>query len=293
MGHSRVWSTEEAVPDDNDQISAGAGGIRNHMVDVKERMVLDHIWASSTATDGYHTTIHLQGRGDNPTAVASYALLFAKTGTAGAIELYVTNSGTQNVQLTKVGYVYLSGGRLDNNSYIIATNSAGTANINVWKVDGSNLITAGTALTSTTMVPPLIMSTTAVNTNFNAAYLNYYLAATSATVSTIMVSDTAGRCSPFLKSYNSGWFAVAVNTDYVKTHNLGTDVILVQIQFSSDGSTVLCVQDEGGSSEGVKIQSITTTTLNARTGPSVVARTFNPSAAHTTGYYRVIALALE
>ena len=103
MGHSRVWSTEEAVPDDNDQISAGAGGIRNHMVDVKERMVLDHIWASSTATDGYHTTIHLQGRGDNPTAVASYMLLYAKTGTSGGVELYVVGSGTQATQITRGG----------------------------------------------------------------------------------------------------------------------------------------------------------------------------------------------
>ena len=155
--HSREWTGQEAVPDDNDQISAGAGGIRNHMIDVRERMVLDHIFASSTSTDGYHTTIHLQGRGANPTAVASYMLLFAKTGVSGGVELYVVGSGTQVTQISKNGYVYLDASVLGNNVYLVASNSAGTGNVNVIKVDGNNLLVTGTNFSSS-----ILVTTTAV-----------------------------------------------------------------------------------------------------------------------------------
>ena len=302
MGHSRAWTGQEAVPDDNDQISAGAGGIRNHMVDVRERMAFDHIWASSTATDGYHTTIHLQGRGDNPTAVASYALLFAKTGAAGAVELYLTGSGSQLTQLTSAGYLYLGNARVPNNSYILATNSAGTGTINVWKVDGSNLIVAGTSLSSITIVPPLVMTTTGVNTDLNAAYLNYYLASTSATASTIMVSDTAGRCSPYLKTYDSGWFAVAANTAYAKTHNLGTTAFIYSVYGAADGSGTRAgtiggsVRENAGQYQGVVIDTITTTTCNIRAGTNNLGGYIRNAAANgweLPTYVRVIMLALE
>lgn len=52
MAHTRAWVN--STPANGDNVSAGAGEIRNVRTDVDERMTLEHSWGDSTTYDGVH-----------------------------------------------------------------------------------------------------------------------------------------------------------------------------------------------------------------------------------------------
>jgi hypothetical protein len=116
--------------------------------------------------------------------------------------------------------------------------------------------------------------------------------------------DPARLPPSFLKTYDSGWFAVTTNTEYLKTHNLGTTLVGIWLYYSSDNSGTdmqmvdATYQHEGvQNSQGGVVQAITTTTCKISTGTaSIVCADVdgNDFAYKTTnGYYRLIMLALE
>jgi len=101
--------------------------------------------------------------------------------------------------------------------------------------------------------------------------------------------------------YDSGWFAVTVNTSYVKTHNLGTKVIF-QLQFSTstDGTNAKIVDwfydhSHGDFTYGIggQVIDITSTQCTVRTGHNFLAYDavlgFNY---YTSGYYRLLVFSL-
>ena len=99
--------------------------------------------------------------------------------------------------------------------------------------------------------------------------------------------------------YDSGWFAVAIDTTYQKTHNLGTTKLLkmVYLSDSSDGSGIVV---DGQLSfptlgYGVCMQDLTATTIDIVTGHNILGA-YNAAGTYSTitsGYARVILLSVE
>jgi hypothetical protein len=101
------------------------------------------------------------------------------------------------------------------------------------------------------------------------------------------------------KVYTSTWFSVAALSNYTLTHNLGTTLFLIQIYYSasSDGSSPMLVRNWDAENQvtcGYRIDTITTTQMTVKTANTFVNTTvFAGTNTHvTTGYYKVVALAL-
>jgi hypothetical protein len=108
-----------------------------------------------------------------------------------------------------------------------------------------------------------------------------------------------------LKVYDSGWFAVSAASSYSKTHNLGTNKLLINLwcSSSSDGSNAIKVQyiheqDAAGGTTNIggSVVELTNTSVTLKTGGRGVAGWLNGTgqwSSLSSGYYRVIAIALE
>lgn len=130
-------------------------------------------------------------------------------------------------------------------------------------------------------------------------------ASSSPQANKLIALDGSGKISPgVLKTYDSGWFAVSSPGEYTKTHNLGTTKVIWVTYFSpsSGGSPTYLAWSgfEGGYNQdsGSTLAAITTTTATLRCG--VAGRTvmnvhtsLGAVTGYTSGYFRIIALALE
>lgn len=113
-----------------------------------------------------------------------------------------------------------------------------------------------------------------------------------------------------LKYYDSGWFSVTINSNYTKTHNLGTTKVIYQLWFSPDASgtptySVYGIteldQDGRGNYRGGFVTALTPTSITISTSGISGNGNYvwdgltssNTGASYTSGYYRVIMLALE
>jgi len=103
-----------------------------------------------------------------------------------------------------------------------------------------------------------------------------------------------------LKSYDSGWFAVAKNTNYAKAHGLGTTkcLITVLIAQNSDGSgwchSSYKIYVYGVAQDaGTYVTALSTTSITIHTGYAYVAMAENNASGYTNGYARITMLALE
>lgn len=103
-----------------------------------------------------------------------------------------------------------------------------------------------------------------------------------------------------LKVYDSGWFEVSQAQTYPLTHNLGTTKVITELWFStsSDGSSAVRVSTMERSSDagaGASLHDLTTTHISVSSGLSAVAGKYSGGWLHyyTSGYYRLILLALE
>lgn len=106
-----------------------------------------------------------------------------------------------------------------------------------------------------------------------------------------------------LKVYDSGWFAVAANTAYSKTHNLGTTKVIYNLWYSvsSDGSNARAVGLQlfgpgGFDGYSCDISTLTTTQITLSTGFGVYvgySGGYVAGQVKSSGYYRLIMLALE
>ena len=100
-------------------------------------------------------------------------------------------------------------------------------------------------------------------------------------------------------TYDSGWFAVALDGEYSFTHSLGTMKCLRSVYFSdaSDGSGVVLPEQQAIIATGVQcaITDLSATTVDLKAGHNYIAQ-YNIGAATTTytaGYARIILTALE
>jgi hypothetical protein len=101
-----------------------------------------------------------------------------------------------------------------------------------------------------------------------------------------------------IPSYDSGWFSAVANHQYSLTHGLGTTALLINVYYSSNGTTDMNQLydyrgDGTGNLYGTKVNSITTTTFVVQTGADGVAVLIGATGAgetHQTGYLRIIAV---
>lgn len=111
---TRAWGTsyEALPPDSGENASLGASRIRNFKADIRERMVIDHLWndnLSSGSTDGYHTKVTLPQRAD-PSSLADAIILYGKdynNGTNTRTELFWIDEQGNVVRLTERGALAL------------------------------------------------------------------------------------------------------------------------------------------------------------------------------------------
>jgi len=106
--------------------------------------------------------------------------------------------------------------------------------------------------------------------------------------------------SAAMRYYDSGWFAVSNNTQYVKAHNLGTSRLASFLYYSAsaDGSSAVLVgKPMGGSRDlyGGSLQDISTTSITAYSGATSISSKLVANVVEivTSGYYRVVCVALE
>ncbi len=115
------------------------------------------------------------------------------------------------------------------------------------------------------------------------------------------ITNISNDDAPKYQTYDSGWFAVAANTTYAKTHSLGTTKVLTTIYVSSsfDGSSncylVGASNDyDTGQHSGTTISALTATTITLTTSSyGLVYISGGASANLTSGYARIIMQAME
>ena len=103
MAFTRTWdATYEALPTDANYMYEVDNFIRQVLVDVRERMEIDHIWKVG-ATDGLHKKVSMGYLAVKPSASAGYGYLYTKDIGAGVIELFYEDAAGNEVQLSSAG----------------------------------------------------------------------------------------------------------------------------------------------------------------------------------------------
>ncbi len=105
MALTRTWDgSYEASPADGDDISEGAGKIRNLKVDVQERGVVDHSWAGD-ADDGKHKQVtYVNPLGSDPADVTDEGVTYTKNVNSKA-ELFWKDEDGNVAQISSVGAI--------------------------------------------------------------------------------------------------------------------------------------------------------------------------------------------
>jgi len=117
----------------------------------------------------------------------------------------------------------------------------------------------------------------------------------------IALNSNAKLPGAVLKTYDSGWFPISTGQGVTLTHNLGTTKMITRLYFSttSGGSDMMEVGErEGldGDKRAGQIINVTTATFRAQAATSAVTyslRSDGGEVSPQSGYYRVVALALE
>ncbi len=122
--------------------SLGDDDIREFKRAIQERLNEDHVHPSDetgSTTVGYHRKCTLIKQGSNATAVTDTIILFCKSdGTTD--ELFTIDESGNVIQITKAGKLYLDGGRLSNNTNLVARNAANGADVNLIKANASDKV---------------------------------------------------------------------------------------------------------------------------------------------------------
>lgn len=131
------------LPSGDRDRSLGDDDIRQMKREYDQRLDVDHVKPqdeSGEAYVGFHRQVTLVAAKYTGSALAGTGILKSKDVGLGAIELaYIDESANETV-LTKRGKIKLSAGKLENNTWLIGSNAAGNADVNMIKVNASDLI---------------------------------------------------------------------------------------------------------------------------------------------------------
>jgi hypothetical protein len=150
MPINRDWNTFEGKPADTDNISLGAGEIRYLKTDIRERMVVDHVWNVSTTADGAHLKATLKDLAGDPVMAAGFGFVYAKTA-SGIVELFYKDSLGNITQITSVGAIDVPAPLTLSQVYpvgciyttISATSPATTFGMGTWALHGAGRVLVG------------------------------------------------------------------------------------------------------------------------------------------------------
>jgi hypothetical protein len=137
----------ETAPAGGAYVRDGNDRIVEYKIQVREILAIDHYFPSSGQNDacGRHKRITLIEAADIGAVPATWvgtestAILGAQT-VSGKPELCYSDEDSTDVILTDVGKIALQNSRLPNNTYLIGRNAAGAANVNMLKVNASDII---------------------------------------------------------------------------------------------------------------------------------------------------------
>lgn len=250
-------SWDETSPAGSDPLNQGDNSIRAAKTQIREVIDVDHKFNSSgtDADNGCHDQVTLLEKADLGTGAVGKTILGSQT-VSGKGELTYTDEDNNDVVLTKLGKLYLDAGRVSNNVNLIARNAANSADINMIKVNASDVVEIpDTAVLSSANAPttnPQIankkyvddQNTTQTTALTIASILDYGTSAsasTSKTQSALKVaygtlsiaasSNTAISNLPFTSS-SSYVIIITQSTNSVANENL------VAIPNSGSGATV-------------------------------------------------------
>lgn len=132
-------------------ISLGDDRIRELKRALRERLAVDHeFYADESGQNvGIHTKVTLKEAADIGTGASGLPILGAQTADSKP-ELTYTNEDDTDIQLTKGDKIHLDSGRLSNNTAIKARNAANAADLDLIKLNASDVpeILAGAVLSS-------------------------------------------------------------------------------------------------------------------------------------------------
>lgn len=276
-----VW--DESKPSGTRDVNLGDDDIREFKGQVRERMDVDHNTpADETGIDniGAHKAIHMLVQADKPDSLADAGIIYTKD-VEGKAEAHWLDEDDNEIQITSKGVLLLTNAllenaRLSNNVTLKAKNAAGSGIVDLIKANASN---------KPEIPDGAVMATSGAPTVDNGIANKKY------------VDDKVSAIPSPFSSYDSGWFAVSANSDYSKSHNLGTTKILISLYFSTnaDGSggwqIPSFVEDRGdGNYHGMNVFITDTNTISVSTaahpGMSRSGGTYD------SGYVRVIILKL-
>jgi hypothetical protein len=114
--HSRAWDNTD--PANSKPVGEGAQETREFKEDIDQRMQIDHVWSSSTATgidqDGLHQTVTLPNDGGTPAAKSNRITLYS-VDVASKAEALLKDEDNNAIQLTSGGSLGKSGQGLKGN----------------------------------------------------------------------------------------------------------------------------------------------------------------------------------
>jgi len=150
MAYTRDWSN--AIPIDHSKFKDIPGTVRDLRVDLEDR--LSEILYGFTAGETYtgYKKINLitigTGSGDIPTGTGGAADINLEAKTIDSkVELITIDADGNEIQLTS------KGNRLANDTWFKATNQAGTAGVNILKINTTNQIEIGTGFATHLVAP--------------------------------------------------------------------------------------------------------------------------------------------
>lgn len=134
-------SWDETSPAGSDALNQGDNSIRLAKTSIREVIDVDHKFASSgtDADNGCHDQVTLLEKADLGTGAVGKTILGSQT-VSGKGELVYTDEDNNDIQITNNGKLKLSSGRLENNTSLIARNAADSSDVNVIKVNASNIV---------------------------------------------------------------------------------------------------------------------------------------------------------
>lgn len=105
MSFADVWNPAyEGIPADSENISLGAGRIRDLKVNVRQRGGQDHSWGD-TADNGRHNVITFNTAGSAPPGSSVNASLYAFVSAAATVDLFYQDTAGHTTQITGAGLV--------------------------------------------------------------------------------------------------------------------------------------------------------------------------------------------
>jgi hypothetical protein len=255
--------------------------IQNHKKAWQERLNVD-LYMPLTGTQvsdtaaGEHRKVTLRVQTSDPTNEADKGWIYTKDVDSKA-ELHWEDEDGNVKQITSGGNLKLDGGDviLANDSYLTATDNAGTGTVNLIKATTSDEVQIGAV-------------TTLPDTS--------KLATSGAPVADEQIANKK-YVDDHVQKYDSGWFAVSASTTYTKAHGLGSFPTIVQHWYSdtSDGTgDVVGLGTDNGDALNYSsnIVDIDSTNVKVRTG-GFICRYVDASGVNnspTSGYMKIVAV---